>query len=95
MSSHIERASIDALITAAQTVEIKNALSSLWPSPGCRKINVSFSCLLGVFHHIDTTWSKLPSRLSHLLFYLCSDIEVTHTKTCVDHHIQSTKYMHP
>ena len=22
-------------------------------------------------------------------------LKVTHTKTCVDHHIQSTKYMHP
>ena len=50
--------------------------------------------LLGVFYYIHTACNLL----SHLLFSVYHKhvgiLKVTHTKTCVDHNIQSTKYMH-
>ena len=81
-------------MTAAQTVKTKNALWSIWPSPGCRHIYVSYSVVTRCFHYIDTACSFLIHLLFSVFHKHVGILKVTHTKTCVDHHIQSIKYMH-
>ena len=62
----------------------------------CAHLYLIFSCLLCVFHHVHTACSLLSHLRQFSVFHEHVGIlKVIHTKMCVDHHIESSKYMHP